>query len=84
MRKPTLRMSLMIGAVALLALSTSGCGRRGRLLPPADPDNPFATEAPGAAEAGQKDDKGKAGVHRRPANPPIRPPDKPFILDPLL
>lgn len=72
-------------AVVALALALGGCGRRGRLEPAPDPNNPFALGTPKPVEdAGNPADKGKAGVHRRPKNPPIEPPNEPFVLDPLL
>jgi predicted small lipoprotein YifL len=58
--------------VVLMALSVAGCGRRGRLEPPPDPSAPPESTVT------------KSGVHKRPRNPPITPPNEPFILDPLL
>ncbi len=58
--------------VLLIAAAVSGCGRRGRLEPPPDPNAPPAEET------------NKAGIHKRKPNPPIRAPDRPFVLDPLL
>ena len=66
-------------SVMMLALSLGGCGRRGRLEPPPDPNAPKAADT--SADAGSLT---KAGPHRRAKNPPIRPPNEPFILDPLL
>ncbi len=65
--------------VTLMALSVAGCGRRGRLEPAPDPNAP-----PAASDTGQPGDVSKAGVHRRAKNPPIKPPNDSFILDPLL
>ncbi len=63
-------------AVVLLVLTAAlgGCGRRGRLEPPPDPNAPPADKA----------DVSKAGFHKKPVRPPITPPIRPFILDPLL
>ena len=58
----------------LVAVAVSGCGRRGRLEPPPDPNAPPVDAAATT----------KAGVHKRAPNPPIRPPDRPFVLDPIL
>ncbi len=69
-----LRKSLAAAGAALLLVSLAGgCGRRGRLEPPPDPNAPVT-----------KADATKTGLPRRPKNPPIRPPNEPFILDPLL
>lgn len=71
--------------VLILVLAAGGCGRRGSLEPPPDPQNPFALGTPHQANsAAGPDDKGKAGVPRRQKNPPIKPPAAPFILDPML
>lgn len=76
------RRGATLGAVAL-ALALGGCGRRGRLEPPPDPNNPFAYGYPAPA-ADQTGGDGKPVVHRRPKNPPIKAPVEPFVLDPLL
>ena len=55
----------------MLAATVAGCGRRGRLEPPPDPNAPPQEDS-------------KSGIKRRPHNPPIRAPDTPFVLDPLL
>jgi len=60
--------------VLLVAAVVSGCGRRGRLEPPPDPNAPPVDAA----------STSRAGVHKRAPNPPIRAPDAPFVLDPLL
>ena len=62
-------------AVTLLVLAAAlgGCGRRGRLEPPPDPNAPAETA-----------DVSKAGFHKKPVRPPITAPNRPFILDPLL
>ena len=64
-------------AVVLLVLAAAlgGCGRRGRLEPPLDPN---------ARPPSETSDVSKAGFHKKPVRPPIRPPNTPFILDPLL
>ena len=86
------RQGAVLGAV-LLSLTMAGCGRRGRLEPAPDPNNPFALSidkpapadpAADADPAGAGDTKTRLGTHRRPKNPPIKPPNEPFILDPLL
>ena len=62
-------LMLVVGA------SLGGCGRRGRLEPPPTPESIAAAER-------AKDSK--SGLHKRPSNPPIRPPNQPFVLDPIL
>ncbi|MBE7219348.1 MAG: hypothetical protein INR64_12815 [Caulobacteraceae bacterium] len=64
-------MGTAIGLV-VMSLSVAGCGRRGRLEPPPDPNAP------------PRSDVTKSGVHKRPRNPPITAPHDSFILDPLL
>ena len=59
-------------ALAALVLALSACGRNGDPLPPPDPNAPPP-----------KSDDNPTGFSR-PSNPPITPPKKPFILDPLL
>jgi predicted small lipoprotein YifL len=59
-------------AVALLAFGASGCGRRGALEPPPDPN----------AIAKPDDDPTHPQVHHKPK--PVEPPKQPFVLDPLL
>ncbi len=61
------------GIAVMLSSVLAGCGRRGALLPPPDPNAPA-----------QDASASKTGIHRRPKNPPIVPPNEPFILDPLL
>ena len=75
-RPRKVRTLAAFGVVLMLAASVGGCGRRGRLLPPPDPNAP--------PEDAKSSDVTKAGVHKKPVNPPILPPDQPFILDPLL
>ena len=58
-----------------VGVSLSGCGRRGRLEPPPTPESTAAAE---------KARDSKTGLHRRPPNPPIRAPNQPFVLDPIL
>ena len=68
-----------------LALAVGGCGRRGRLEPPPDPDHPFAYGYPAAAKAaGEAGGETRTATPRRAKNPPIKAPDEPFVLDPLL
>ena len=69
---PAPRALLLVLAVAA---ALGGCGRRGRLEPPPTPESEQA-----AAKAASS----KTGIHKRAPNPPIRAPDRPFILDPLL
>ena len=73
-------------AVLAAALALGGCGRRGKLEPPPDPNNPFALGADPQAKAadGTAGGQTKDGRPHRPKNPPIRPPNESFILDPLL
>ena len=59
----------------MFGATLGGCGRRGRLEPPPTPESVAAAE---------KAKDSKTGVHKRPPNPPIRPPNQPFVLDPLL
>ncbi|HEX4767851.1 MAG TPA: hypothetical protein VH414_16425 [Lichenihabitans sp.] len=61
------------GVALMLSSTLAGCGRRGALLPPPDPNAPP-----------QDASVSKTGIHRRPKNPPIVPPNQPFVLDPLL
>jgi predicted small lipoprotein YifL len=68
------RAKVSAGALALIALLTlgaSGCGRRGGLEPPPDP-NAIA----------KPDDPNHPQVHHKA--PRIVPPKDPFVLDPLL
>jgi predicted small lipoprotein YifL len=70
--KRVVALSLLFG-VALLA---AGCGRRGPLEPPG---GAIATPTPTpTASSDVTDPMG------RPKNPPITPPKKPFVLDPIL
>lgn len=61
--------------VVCLGAVLAGCGRRGRLEPPPTPESIAAAE---------KAKDSKTGIHKRPPNPPIRAPNQPFVLDPLL
>ena len=71
--------------ILLVVLATSGCGRRGRLEPPPDPQNPFALGTPKPVDVSAKPgEKAKASAPRRAKNPAILPPDEPFVLDPML
>lgn len=71
--------SLTIARTALLTFAIGaalgGCGRRGRLEPPPTPESIAAAE---------KDKDTKSGIQKRPPNPPIRVPTRPFVLDPIL
>ena len=62
-------LMLVVGA------ALGGCGRRGRLEPPPTPESIAAAE---------KAKDSKSGLHKRPPNPPIRAPNQPFVLDPIL
>ncbi len=90
MRRRLTRYCASFGVILILASMTGGCGRRGRLYAPPDPDNPFAATAPGlppgtkTAPNGQADVVTKSGLHKRVPNPAIVPPKQPFILDPIL
>ena len=68
--RPNLALRSVI-LVLVLAAVLAGCGRRGRLEPPPDPNAP-------------PQEANKAGIKKKPPNPPIRAPDTPFILDPLI
>ena len=69
--RPAVPALLVVLAVAALL---GGCGRRGRLEPPPTPESIAAAKAK----------ETKTGIHRRAPNPPIRPPNQPFVLDPIL
>lgn len=64
-----------------LALSLAACGRRGALEPPPDPAAPKEQQATGDADALTAAPVPGQGKKRPKA---ITPPDRPFILDPLL
>ena len=70
--KRVVALSLLFG-VALLA---AGCGRRGPLEPPG---GAIATPTPTPTASSDVTDQ-----MGRPKNPPITPPKKPFVLDPML
>lgn len=69
--------SAIRAAILVLVVGTSlgACGRRGRLEPPPTPESIAAAE---------KAKESKSGLHKRPPNPPIRAPQQPFVLDPIL
>lgn len=69
--------SALRAVILVLAVGASlgACGRRGRLEPPPTPESIAAAE---------KAKESKSGLHKRPPNPPIRPPQQPFVLDPIL
>lgn len=75
MARSRVKMLAAIGAVIILTSTVAGCGRRGGLLPPPDP------AVPGSDGSGEVT---KSGIRKRPRNYPIRPPNQPFVLDPLL
>jgi predicted small lipoprotein YifL len=64
---------LTLLGVGLLAATLAGCGRRGALEPPPDP-SAKAAAAPDSLSP----------VARPPKRTLIKPPQDPFILDPLL
>lgn len=69
---PAVRALLLVLAVGL---ALAGCGRRGRLEPPPTPESIAAAE---------KAKNSKTGLRKRVPNPPIRAPNEPFVLDPIL
>lgn len=70
--RPAVRVVLLM---LVLGAGLGGCGRRGRLEPPPTPESIAAAE---------KAKDSKSGIHKRVPNPPIRAPDQPFLLDPIL
>ena len=62
----------VIALIALIAFGADGCGRRGALEPPPDPN----------AVAKPDNDPAHPQVHHKPK--PVQPPKDPFLLDPLL
>ena len=76
MARPPSR-SAVRAVILVLAVGTSlgACGRRGRLEPPPTPESIAAAE---------KAKDSKSGIHKRAPNPPIRAPQQPFVLDPIL
>ncbi len=66
----TRRRALLLVAAALVAVSTSGCGRRGDLEPP----------SAGAVQ----NSGGRHEIERPRQSQTIKPPKKDFALDPLL
>ena len=73
MRSRRVRTLAAFGILVMLASTVAGCGRRGRLEPPPNPDAPPPVNT-----------TTKSGVHKRPRKMPIVPPTQPFVLDPLL
>ncbi|RYC32991.1 hypothetical protein D3273_05935 [Lichenibacterium minor] len=69
--------SALRAVILVLAVGASlgACGRRGRLEPPPTPESIAAAE---------KAKDSKSGLHKRAPNPPIRPPQQSFVLDPIL
>lgn len=61
--------------VLAVGASLGACGRRGRLEPPPTPESIAAAE---------KAKDTKSGLHKRAPNTPIRAPQQPFVLDPIL
>ncbi len=72
-RSRSVKILAAFGIAIMLSSAVAGCGRRGALLPPPDPNAPP-----------QDTSASKTGIHRRPKNPPIVPPNQSFILDPIL
>ena len=66
------RRAVSCALVFALALGVAGCGRRGALEPPPDPN---AVQKPAPSN-------GEPAAHKKV--PPITPPKTPFVLDPLL
>ena len=62
-----------LALIALLAVGASGCGRRGGLEPPPDPN---VVAKPADA------DPTHPQIHHKPK--PVEPPKGPFFLDPIL
>lgn len=58
--------------IAFIAFAAGGCGRRGALEPPPDPN----------AVAKPDDDPAHPQVHHKPK--PVEPPKVPFLFDPIL
>ena len=77
-RSTRLTAPLAVLAVAVLALSLSGCGRRGPLEAPraAEQPEPAATSAPLSAAV--------PGAVEREKPVRAKKPDRSFILDPLI
>lgn len=69
------RFLAVVGIATVLSSGLAGCGRRGGLLPPPDPNAP--TDAEKARD-------GKPIRHTKPVKRPILPPNEPFVLDPIL
>jgi len=67
------RRGRLLALAGLFALLVTGCGRYGPLEPPPDPNAP-----PKPANS-----NGLASL-RKPSIPPLKAPDQPFFLDPLL
>ncbi len=74
-RPPSPSVLRAVVLVLVVGASLGACGRRGRLEPPPTPESIAAAE---------KAKDSKSGLHKRPPNPPIRAPQQPFVLDPLL
>jgi predicted small lipoprotein YifL len=75
---------VLLAAVALIALQSAGCGRRGDLEPPnasATQSNATATQ-PNAGATHAANDRHSLELHR--TSQKITPPKKDFVLDPLL
>ena len=65
------RSASTLALIVVIALGATGCGRRGPLEPPPDPN--AVTKA---------DDPAHPQFHHKP--PEVVPPKEPFVLDPLL
>ena len=75
-RSPSVKRAAALALVFGLALLAAGCGRRGPLEPP---DSAIATPTPAPTASSNPGDQ-----LGRPKDPPITPPKKPFVLDPIL
>jgi predicted small lipoprotein YifL len=69
--------TLVIAALAIAALA--GCGRRGALEPPGEPQTTVVPSADVVLSS-----SASPGTLEPPRAKPIAAPDRPFILDPLI
>ena len=74
-RPPSASALRAVILVLVVGASLGACGRRGRLEPPPTPESIAAAD---------KAKDSKTGLHKRAPNPPIRAPQRPFVLDPIL
>lgn len=80
-RKPVALLML-----AALAIGLAACGRKGPLEPHPDapPEQRARPQADAGAQGSQQSSRPALGGSRRTLSTPIKPPDKPFVLDALL